>query len=49
MKLEDKRIVGRMKKKYVQVKKMGEKWNTYAPVIGHTTTTLILICCLTIS
>ena len=32
MKPEDKRIVGRMKKKYVQVKKMGDKWNTYLQI-----------------
>ena len=32
MKPEDKRIVGRMKKKYVQVKKLGDRWNTYLQI-----------------
>ena len=32
MKPEDKRIVGRMKKKYVQVKKLGDRWKTYLQI-----------------
>jgi hypothetical protein len=30
----DKKLAARMKKKYVQVKKMGDRWNTYLQ-IGH--------------
>lgn len=32
MKTIDKSIVARMKKKYVRVRKMGEKWNTYLQI-----------------
>jgi len=32
MKTIDKSLVARMKKKYVRVKKMGDKWNTYLQI-----------------
>jgi hypothetical protein len=32
MKTIDKSLVARMKKKYVQVKKLGDKWNTYLQI-----------------
>ena len=32
MKPEEKRLVARMKKKYVRVRKMGDKWNTYLQI-----------------
>jgi len=32
MKPEDKQLVARMKKKYVQVKKLGDSWNTYLQI-----------------
>lgn len=32
MKPDEKRIIARMKKKYVRVKKIGDKWNTYLQI-----------------
>ena len=32
MKTIDKSLVARMKKKYVQVKKLGDRWNTYLQI-----------------
>lgn len=32
MKPEEKKLVARMKKKYVRVEKMGDKWNTYLQI-----------------
>jgi hypothetical protein len=29
---DKKRMIARMKKKYVQVKKMGDRWNTYLQI-----------------
>jgi hypothetical protein len=32
MTTDEKRIIARMKKKYVRIKKMGDRWNTYLQI-----------------
>jgi hypothetical protein len=32
MTMDEKRIIARLKKKYVRVKKIGDKWNTYLQI-----------------